>query len=309
MVCYAQTFTLSLTALIAFGVIFREMKHWTFRLRPVYLLMILKKSYPYALVIFLMTVYTRVDGVMIERLLADGTRQAGIYAMAYRLLDAANMFGFLVAGLLLPMFARMLREKESVFPLLNLSFRMVWVIGVGLALSVFFFREEIMMSLYVEGDAYSGEILGYLMLSFIAASGTYIHGTLLTAHGNLLKMNIVFVIGVILNITLNLFLIREMQALGAALATCITQFAVWIAQVELVRKTFGKPLQWPLLLRFLLFAAVCFLAFHWLSELEGKWLIRFLLCFPITAILAFTVGLVSRRQILELLPGRDTFER
>lgn len=304
---YAHTFTLSLTALIAFAVIFREMKHWTFRLRPVYLLLILKKSYPYALVIFLMTVYTRVDGVMIERLLDDGTRQAGIYAMAYRLLDAANMFGFLIAGLLLPMFARMLRDRQSVLPLLNLSFRIVWLVCIGLAFSVFFFREEIMLALYVEGDAYSGDILGYLMLSFVAASGTYIHGTLLTANGSMLRMNQVFVVGVILNVVLNWWLINEMQALGAALATCITQFIVWLAQVELVRRVFGKPLQWKLFLRFLLFAVSCWITFLWLAELDGKWLLRFLMCFPLTVVLAFVFGLVTRQQVLELLSGRDNF--
>lgn len=304
---YAQTFTLSLTALIAFAVIFRELKQWAFQLRPVYLLLILKKSYPYALVIFLMTVYTRVDGVMIERMLEDGTREAGVYAMAYRLLDAANMFGFLVAGLLLPMFARMLRDRESVFPLLNLSFRMVWVVCIGLALAVFFFREEIMTALYVEGDAYSGEILGYLMLSFIAASSAYIHGTLLTANGSMLKMNLIFVFGVILNVTLNWWLIPQMQALGAAIATCITQFAVWLAQVELVRRVFNKPVQWKLAIRFGLFAVSCFVAFQWLAGLEGKWLVRFLWCFPAAVVFAFVTGLVTRRQVLELLAGRDNF--
>ncbi|PHN03606.1 oligosaccharide flippase family protein [Flavilitoribacter nigricans] len=304
---YAQTFTLVLTALVAFAVIFRELKNWVFRLRPVYLLLILKKSYPYALVIFLMTVYTRIDGVMIERLLADGTREAGIYAMAYRLLDAANMFGFLIAGLLLPMFARMLRDRQSVFPLLNLSFRIVWVVSIGLAFAVFFFRERIMTGLYVEGDAYSGDVLGYLILSFIAASGTYIHGTLLTANGSMLKMNLIFVIGVILNVLLNCWLIPEMQALGAALATCITQFVVWLAQVELVRRIFGKPLQWRLLGQFVLFAVACLLSFQWLAGLQGKWLWYFLLCFPLTGALAFVFGLVTRRQILELLSGRDNF--
>jgi O-antigen/teichoic acid export membrane protein len=304
---YAQTFTLSTTALVAFWVISREMKHWKFRLRPVYLLLILKKSYPYALVIFLMTVYTRIDGVMIERLLPDGARQAGIYAMAYRLLDAANMFGFLVAGLLLPMFARILRDRQAVFSLLNLSFRIVWVVSIGLALSVFFFREPIMEGLYVEGDVYSSNILGYLILSFIAVSGTYIHGTLLTANGSMLKMNLVFVVGVILNVLLNGWLIPEMQALGAALATCITQFVVWLAQVELVRRTFARPVQWVLLFRLIFFGLACLLIFQWLADQSGRWLFRFLLCFPLTALLSFAFGLVTKRQIRELLSGRSNF--
>lgn len=304
---YTQTLTLSLTALIAFVVIFQEIKHWRFRFQPVYLLLILKKSYPYALVVFLMTIYTRIDSVMVERILTDGARQAGIYAMAYRLLDAANMFGFLIAGLLLPMFARMLRDRQPIFSLLNLSFRIVWVVSVGLALSVFFFRGPIMEGLYVEGDAYSGDILGYLILSFIAVSGTYIHGTLLTANGSMLKMNLVFAAGVVLNVLLNWWLITDMEALGAALATCVTQFVVWLAQVELVRRIFGKSIQWALLFRFVFFGLACLLTFQWIASLGGNWLLRFLCCYPLTVIFAFVFGLLTRQQILELTSGRDNF--
>lgn len=306
---YTQTLTLSLTALIAFSLVFQHINRWKFRLRRVYLLLILKKSYPYALVIFLMTIYTRIDSVMIERLLPDGARQAGIYAMAYRLLDAANMLGFLVAGLLLPMLARLLREKRSVFPLLNLSFRIIWVISVTLAMAVFFFREEIMTGLYLEGDAYSGDILGYLMLSFIAVSGTYIHGTLLTANGNLLGMNVIFTIGVGLNVILNWWLITQWQALGAALATCITQYMVWLAQIELVRRTFKKPVQWLLSLRFLLLGVFCFLAFHLIrNQFDWPWVYRFLLCFPVAIVFAFGLGLVKWQQVLAFLPKGSNFD-
>jgi hypothetical protein len=41
-------------------------------------------------------------------MLPDGKIQSSIYASAYRLLDAANMIAYLFAGLLLPLFARML---------------------------------------------------------------------------------------------------------------------------------------------------------------------------------------------------------
>lgn len=306
---YAQTLTLSLTAIVAFAVIFRSISGWRFRFQPLYLLLILRKSYPYALVVFLMTLYTRIDSVMIERLLVDGIRQAGIYAMAYRLLDAANVFGFLVAGLLLPMFARLLGKNQTVFPLLHMSYSLVGTVSITLAAAVFCFREEIMTGLYLEGDAYSGEILGYLILSFIAVCGTYIHGTLLTANGSLRRMNTVFVFGVLLNIGLNLWLIPRFDALGAAVATCITQFIVWLAQIELVRRLFDKSLQWKLLLRFLLFGALTAGTFYWIrSQGQWWWWYRFLLCFPLGGMLAMFLGIVKWRPALYFLFGRDSFD-
>ena len=74
-------------------------------------MMILKKKLSFAVLILLMTFYNRIDTVMMERMLPEGENniQAGIYAQAYRLLDATNMIAYLFAGLLLPLFSRMLK--------------------------------------------------------------------------------------------------------------------------------------------------------------------------------------------------------
>ncbi|MEZ4982583.1 MAG: hypothetical protein R2769_13570 [Saprospiraceae bacterium] len=55
-----------------------------------------KKSLPFALVILLMSLYTRMDVIMIENMLEDGKYQAGVYGAGYRLLDASNMIGYLL---------------------------------------------------------------------------------------------------------------------------------------------------------------------------------------------------------------------
>ncbi|MEM8908711.1 MAG: oligosaccharide flippase family protein, partial [Bacteroidota bacterium] len=157
---YAQTITLSISMLVAFSVVYPRLKRFRLRIKPVFLLLILKESYPYALVIFLMTLYTRIDAVMIERLLPDGPSETGIYASAYRLLDAVNMIGFLFAGLLLPMFSRMIKTGESVEELLRFSFQLIWTGAIALSLNVFFFQVEIMELLYLEATPYWGQVLG-----------------------------------------------------------------------------------------------------------------------------------------------------
>ena len=77
---------------------------------------LLKSVFPFALLIALMMIYGRIDGVMIEKLLpVDGEREAGLYASAFRLLDALNQFGYLFAVLLLPIFSRMLDARVIKF--------------------------------------------------------------------------------------------------------------------------------------------------------------------------------------------------
>ena len=190
-------------------------------------------SAPYALVVFLMTLYTRLDAIMIERLLPDGLQQADQYASAFRLLDAANIAGYLIAGLLLPMFSRLLAAQESVQPLVRQGFQLLWVGSVALAAVCWYHQMPIMHSLYSDGGKSSGQIMGWLMLSFIPMSAAYVHGSLLTAGGKLGQMNIIFILAVVLNGTLNLMLIPEQGALGAAKATFVTQAVVFLAQVIL----------------------------------------------------------------------------
>ena len=233
---HAQNTTLFLTCIVAFIIVFKKAKtvKWSFNMP--FFLSILRGSLPYALAIFLMTIYTRTDVVMMERMLPDGDRQAGIYASAYRLLDAVNMLGFLFAGLLLPMFSRMLKSTESVVPLLRFSFQVIMVAAVTLAVATWFHRTHIMQLLYKEATPFSGDVLGILMFSFVAISGTYIYSTLLGANGSVRKMNRVFIIAIALNIALNFLLIPYQKALGAAISTLITQLFVMIGMIALVRK-------------------------------------------------------------------------
>ena len=265
-------------------------------------MLILKKSYPFALVVFLMTAYTRIDAVMIERMLENGKVEADWYASAYRLLDASNMFGFLFAGLLLPMFARMIKEKEPVNELVRFSLQVIWAGAITLSVSTFAVQEEIMVFLYDDGNAYSGTILGYLMISFIAISGSYIYGTLLTANGSLMKMNAIFIFGVILNVILNLVLIPRYYALGAAIATCFTQFLVFFGQVILAMQELKLRFALKLVLRFVLFTSSLVVGGIWLFKSAPlPWGVNFGLSIFWGACLAFIFKLIDVRKLIEMI--------
>ncbi len=234
---YAQTISLLITALLALTwlLLKTDLKLKIIVEWPL-LWEILKKSAPYALAVFLMGMYTRIDMVMLERLLPNGQSEAGIYAAAYRLLDAASMVGFLIAGLLLPMFSKMLKNEEDVRGLFKMSFLLMFFLTTSVSSFCWFFQNELMQVLYSEATTYWGQILGYLMLSYIPIGSIYITGTLISAIGNLKGLNIIAFIGAILNILLNLLLIDKYNALGATLATASTQFLVSIGQLYLIKQ-------------------------------------------------------------------------
>jgi O-antigen/teichoic acid export membrane protein len=212
--------------------------------RPV-VLFLLRKSFPYALVILFMFAYTRLDGVLLERLLPDGKAHAEVFAGAYRLLDACNMFGFMFASLLLPMFARLLKNDgtNGVRSLASLSFNLLWAGSLTLVTVICFAREDLLhLMMPSRANAYRWDTLGVLIWAFVPVSLTYIFGTLLTAHEKLREMNRIFLFGILLNLALNLFLIPRYQAFGTAVAAVLTQSFVSAGMMWLCATTFDF---WP----------------------------------------------------------------
>jgi O-antigen/teichoic acid export membrane protein len=297
---WSQTASLLLTAIVALLVLrkYLTLPKWSFR-APV-LIFILKKSFPFALVLFLMLTYTRLDAVMIEQLLPDGKFQAGVYGASYRLLDATNMIGYLFASLLLPMFARMLKNKEEVGSLVQHSFGLIWAGAVSLAVAVFFFKTEVMNLLYQHADDSWGRVLGWLIFSFVAVAGSYIYGTLLTANGSLILMNKIFIMAIALNILLNLALIPRYKAEGAAISTLATQWFVFLAQIILARHLELLKFNAKLILRAILFLGMSYSITYAFAKTEWtNWPLKFLISFLVSLMLGNALGLVNFKPLFE----------
>ncbi len=220
---YAQTLSYLFTAIVCLAFVSRYTAQIKLNWNLPLLLVIVKQSYPYALLAFLMVVYTRIDAKMMYLILPDSEREIGMYAAAYRLLDAVNMLGILVASLLLPIFLKMLRQKQSLNKLVNFSFTLVVLPAILLAAYAWQYKEQVMSALYVHTFPQSGMIFLLLMLSFIPICTIYVYGTLLTANENLTLLNKIALLSLLLNIILNLWLIPEYKALGAACTGLITQ--------------------------------------------------------------------------------------
>ncbi len=301
---WCQTTTLSLTALVALLIVLRRTGRLRLHFHFARWKYFLRKSLPFALVILLMTLYSRIDAVMLERLIPDGPYQAGIYASAYRLLDASNMIGYLFATLLLPMFARLLRARErqgASLDLVHLSFKLLISMALTAAVAVICYRVEIMTLLYRGDPQAAGDVMGVLMASFVAMCTINIYGTLLTAHGDLKRMNQIFALSIVLNIGLNGFLIPRYQAFGAAWATCFTQFFVAIQQWWLAHRLLKLPIPYGNLFRLLVFSLALLLLAALIRHMDDLfWTIRFLFTIAAGAILSLLTGLWSWRGILSL---------
>lgn len=302
---YAQTVAYILTSLITLIIVLKKSGKIKIRFNPKFFVAFLRKSYPYALLILLMSFYNRIDGVMLERLLPEpfGKQQAGIYAQAFRLLDAVSMFGVLVAGLLLPIFAKMIKQREPLAPMIKLSFTFLYVTAIIVAVSSVSYNFEIMDVLYHSNTEHSSEILGILMTGFIGIATTYVFGTLLTANGSMKQLNIMAFIGMAISVSLNLILIPRYQAFGSAYASLFTQIVTASAQVILATIVFKLKPDYLFIAKLLLFAAIT-IGLAFISKQFGNWFFGYLFLIGTSGLLSFLLGLFHIKELFKLLPTK-----
>jgi O-antigen/teichoic acid export membrane protein len=263
---------------------------------------LLKKTFPFALLIGLMMIYAKIDGVMIQKLLPlDGHREAGLYASAFRLLDALNQFGYLFAVLLLPIFSRMLARNQPVESLVKTSFTTVFIVSVIASLGLSFYSKPLMQLLYHEDPVYAAHILQWLIFCFTGTCTVYIFGTLLTANGNLYLLSGISAIAVTVNFLLNLVLIPRLKAVGAAETAVITQLLIALLNFFVAAKIFRWKINIPLLARLALFATGCAFIFWGSLQISYSWIITSIVATFISALFAFMIGLLNVRSIVALI--------
>jgi O-antigen/teichoic acid export membrane protein len=299
---YTQTIGYLLTAVIAFGTVYYKTEHFKLKWNWPFSLMILKQSFPFAILVLLMTFYNRLDSVMLGALLPNGvgSEQAGIYAKAFRLLEAGNMIAYLFSVQLIPVFSKMLKHKENIEQLVKLSFILLVTPALVVSVGCFFYSNEI-SSLINHGVTDSAVEFSVLMLCFTAVSTTYIFGTLLTANGNLKQLNIMALIGICINLVLNFVLIPKYQALGSAFSSLITQFFTAGIQIYFAYKIFKFKVNLRLIIALLVFI-VGIIIFNYASRtFTQNWMINFTIMTAFCGMWAFISGLISVKSILRFV--------
>jgi O-antigen/teichoic acid export membrane protein len=270
--------------------------HWSFSKA------IVKKSLPYALLILLMMFYTRIDSVMIERIHPNGKEEAGIFAQGFRLLDAFFLFGMIFSNLLFPLFSKIIKQRVSVLPLLTTAGNLL--IGGSIVIAIFcYFNSEFVLSLiYNDEINQSVGSFKWLMLSFVGMCFTLIFGTLLTANGSLRFLNIFSFVGIIINVSLNFYLIPIYGATGSAFATFATQSSIALIQFTYCAKNFEFQFSFKLIGRYALFLILTVAVFYFFSKINTSILVLLseILCCTVILFLTKMIDIRSlKKQFLD----------
>ncbi len=306
---WAQTVAYCITAAVALIALARRVGLKKLSWNVPFTLAVLKKSAPFALLVLLMASYNRLDPVLLQRLLpSDGTLQAGIYAAAFRLLDALTMLAYLVSVPLLPIYAKLSKEvgkasSQSDGALRELSditrivFSFMFVATVSIAVGCSLFSYDLMTLLYDEHVEETAAVFRLLIFGFIPIGTTYVFGTLLTANGSLKQLNLFAATSLLLNIGVNLLCIPRWGAVGAAVASLVAQSFIGIAQMILAGRLFRLHPSTGYLLRLVLFVVVvtgsALLLSVVLPTMETAWL-RLAIAVAALAVIAISIAVALR---------------
>ena len=312
----AQTVAYIVTLIFAMTIVMRHVESFSFKINFQFFKEILRQSLPFALLVLLMSVYSRIEPVLLERLLDDNGVQAGVYSRAYRLFDAGNNISNLFAIMLLPMFTATLKNKLELNNLVKTSFNVIVAMaGIVLVMCVFY-RQEIMEMMYRPEEAETtsdyvmrigqyASVFPLLMGSFFCLSTTYVFGTLLTANGSLKQLNLVAASGVVINILLNLIVIPRFQSVGAAFTSlsvqAVTAFLQYLIAKRILKFEMGGRYWFHIILFMVAIAVVTFLS----KQLNVNWMIGFGIAFLVNCGAIFFTRLLSLKQIFGLVLPKE----
>ena len=199
-------------------------------------------------------------------------------------------------------------KKESIGSILSLSFKLLFGISLIIGLIGFSFKNEIIQwryQIFQTELMHSANAFGFLMLSFVAISITYIFGTLLTAKGALKQLNIMAVFGVGINVGLNFILIPHSGAEGAALASLITQIITAVCQILIAKKIFDFSINRKNINSVVLFTISSVGCIYAVQFTQFNWIVSVILNFTIMILIAFLTGLFSVSYFKEIIREKN----
>lgn len=185
---------------------------------------VIRLTYPFILLILLMGLHTRLDGFLLERLHYNGAFEAGVYASAYRLLDAGNMVGYLAASFIVPFVSRHLADQQLISETVLKIRHGLMLLAIPAVIFVAGFSREIIELLYHKDSSYYGTVLVLCIAVLPAYYLIHLYGSLLTAKGLFKTFSILLLFTVVVNVILNMLLIRKYGAEGCCLAALISQY-------------------------------------------------------------------------------------
>lgn len=258
---------------------------------------IVKETWPYALLVALMGIYTRIDVVMLRYLSVDGTLETDAYVMGYRLLDAGSMMIAVFSGLLLPAFASQLTDNAAIKRLSHFAYGFVFMVAIPTVILCYIHSSEIIHLLYPDRNNPAAPLVFRNLMQVLPAIGIiYVFGALLTSAKELKYLNRLAFFVVILNIAGNAYLIPINGSEGAAWATILSQWLFALGCLWHCYFVFKWKLNLLQLFKWLFWIVLVVILSYFFLSFYLQWYVHILLIGVLAVLSALFLGVGGMRE-------------
>lgn len=305
---YTQIVAMLITAVIGYIICIRHRAIQWKKLHLSRILSVIEKGFPYAILVFCMAIYMRIDAFMIATF--SSTTQAGIYAKAFRLVDIANnMSGVLIASILLPLFAQLIGKKQSLTPITQAAEMILLPFSIIVASTSFFYSELITETIYgTDAVNETAPIIALSLFLLPLYSLNYIYSTLLTAGAHIKAMIRIAAIGSIITVVTNYIALQYFSQNGLAavvianiIAQSIVTILFFIKANQLYHTAAASMLCKPKMIVFLVLIILSGIA---TVQLIHNPYISFIVFIISTLCITFVTKTIAIREILNLIKSK-----
>ena len=202
---------------------------------------IVRRGWPLAAAGVLVTVYYRLDGVLVFAL--AGAAEGGYYSAGYRFLDVLHLVPAALSGVFLPLVARRWTtgDTRGVIPLLRLALTVTAAVAIPIAAGGLVIGPRIGAAVFGEEFRRAGEVLSILGLAFFSIATGYVYSGLLVSTGELRVVAAVSAVAVGGAVTADLLVIPVWGATGAAWVTVAVEYFVSSSLAVYIHRHHGLP--------------------------------------------------------------------
>ena len=185
---------------------------------------VFSKSIYFFFSMLIIQAHYRVDQIMISKI--AGSDELGIYSAAYKLVEQLLMIPAIISAVLLPQMALNRKNRELTKNRLSMIYGTTMLASIGVAIPLMLMADPLIRLAFGAEFSAAGGVLFYLMLGVPFLFLANMSGLYFTVFGQERQAFIRNVVGLAVNVALNLFMIPRYGAIGAALSTVASYFMV-----------------------------------------------------------------------------------
>lgn len=185
-------------------------------------LALLLDSWPLMFAYMSYLIYAKIDRIMIKEMLDE--HNVGIYSAAYILYEAPLFISLMIAKSVYPILVQYYQDnKIKFFQLYSTLSSYLTLLSYLIVLFIFIFHEILIQITFGESFEESSKILMLLSFGMIPMFNAFLRSSYITISGNQKIILYTSLFSAMLNIVLNLLLIKAYGVIGAVYATVFTQ--------------------------------------------------------------------------------------